>query len=181
MASSGRMFGKLPRWLLVIAGIAIATNAGTQTSFTDEELGVAQFWEDMGPTLRDYGIDAYAARYHADFEHWDIGNGGGLATKDGAIKAWTRFHEGGNRITCTHVTPVSVRIIGDHAFARLIYEQTDTSADGDASTTFWRLATLFERQGGSWQVLDSNMIRIDEPGESDGEDGGPAHKCPGLD
>ncbi len=141
--------------------------ADTGNEFTADELAVAKFWEDMGPTLREHGIGAYSARYHEDFRHWDLGNGGRLATKESAVKAWTRYHEGGHRITCTFVKPVGVRIMGDHAFARLIYEQTDTMADGNVTTSFWRIVGVFERKGDSWQVLDTNMLDITESVESD--------------
>lgn len=153
-----RYFSKLCLIAFCATGIT-AVSAGEE-AFTTEQLEVAKFWEDMGPTLREQGIDAYAIRYHEDFRHWDITGSGRMGTKDSAIKAWTRFHEAGHRITCTYVRPVSVDINADLAFARLEYEQTDTFADGREQTSVWRLFDVFKRFGDTWQVLESNMVEI---------------------
>lgn len=156
--------------LLTISLAAIASQAAATdgAQFTEEELSVATFWEQMGPTLRDEGIEAYAMRYHEDFRHWDIGGTGRIGGKESAIRAWSGFHEAGHRITCTHVEPVTIDIYGDHVFARLIYEQTDTYADGRVSAGVWHMATVFKRYGDTWQMLESNMVNITpKPDESD--------------
>ena len=153
--------------ILAAMGPAPAVLAGNAaTGFTEEELAVAKFWADMGPTLRDEGIEAYAARYHEDFRHWSLDRGGPPSDKASAIRAWSGFHEAGHRITCTHVAPVSIDIVGDRAFARLIYEQTNRLADGSVSTSLWRMVDVFQRAGDSWQVLESNMLDITPGSES---------------
>ena len=150
--------------------------AAADAPFSDEEVAVAKFWQDMGPTLRDKGIEAYAERYHEDFRHWDIAGSGRMSTKEGAIRAWSGFHEAGHRVTCTHVEPITIDIEGDLAFARLLYEQTDTYADGRVSTSLFRMVDVFKRYGDTWQVLESNMIDI-TPDEGAGDDAYQFH-CP---
>ena len=140
--------------------IAVSANAD-EASFTDEQLSVAEFWEQMGPTLREQGLDAYLPRYHDDFQYWDITGSGGLGTYDNAARAWTGFDEGGNEVACTHVIPVTVRVFGDHASARLVYEQADHLADGTTRYGIWRMVSLFVRNGDSWQVLDTNMVQVE--------------------
>ena len=157
---------------LIALLIGAAQAADSETQFTPEELAVAKFWEDMGPTLRDEGVEAYAIRYHENFRHWDIQGSGRMATKESAIGYWTKFHEAGHRITCTFVKPITVDIVGDRAFARLEYEQTNQYADGRITTGVWRMFDVFERYGDTWQVLESNMIDIapkadDEPADDE--------------
>lgn len=144
--------------ITAIGGSAFAEDE--PSGFTREELAVAKFWEEMGPTLRDEGMDAYAIRYHEDFRHWNIQGAGGMGTKESAITFWSKFHESGNRITCTYVKPITIDITGDRAFARLEYEQTNTYADGRITTGVWRMVDIFERYGDTWQVLESNMVDI---------------------
>lgn len=151
----------------VVTGPAVTQAAEPAQDFSPEELSVAQFWEDMGPTLRDEGLEAYARRYHPDFRHWDISGTGRMGTYDSAIKAWTRFHEAGHQITCTHVIPVSIDLVGDRAYARLIYEQTNTMADGELTSGVWRMFDVFKRNGDTWRVLESNMVQIEPDQEKD--------------
>ncbi len=128
--------------------------------FTEEELAVADFWQNMGPTLREEGLEAYAVRYHEDFLHWNIGRGGRVSDKSSAISAWTNFHEAGHRITCTHVEPVTINLDGDRASARLVYEQTNTYADGRVATHVYHMSAEFVRYVDAWQVLQTNMIDV---------------------
>lgn len=160
--------------VLAIAGISMETLAEEeQPAFTEEELSVAKFWKDMGPTLRDEGIEAYAIRYHKDFRHWNIQGSGGMGTYESAVRFWSKFHEDGHRITCTNVIPVTIDIIGDRAYARLVYEQTNTYADGREPTTgIFRMFDVFVRYGDTWQVLESNMVKIEVDPESTDE-----YKC----
>lgn len=166
--------------LTALLAVTMGASANAEDAeFTPEELEVAKFWEDMGPTLRDEGIDAYAIRYHEDFRHWNIQGSGRMGTKESAIKAWTGFHDAGHRITCTYVKPVSIDIDGDRAFARLEYEQTNTYADGRISTTVWRMFDIFERYGDTWQVLESNMVEITpKDDEDDAEQNSYVYHCP---
>ncbi len=142
--------------LTLIAGSAMAGNI----DFSEEELSVAEFWAQMGPTLRDQGIAAYAIRYHDDFRHWDIKGTGRFSSKESAIRYYTKFHSDGHRITCTYVKPVTIDIIDDYAIARLVYEETITFADGAMRTGVWRMVDVFKRRGDTWQVLESNMVDI---------------------
>lgn len=150
--------------LLFASTLLICSAAGLHAEdgggFTDEELSVARFWADMGPTLRDHGIEAYARRYHENFRHWDLAGSGSMATKASAIRLWSQFHTDGHRITCTHVEPVTIDIVGGTATARLVYEQTNTMADGEVTTGIWRMVSIFQRSGDSWQVLESNMVDV---------------------
>ena len=139
---------------------SIAQADDGEAEFSKEELSVARFWEDMGPTLRDQGVEAYAIRYHSDFRSWDITGSGGMATRDDAVGYFTKFHEDGHRITCTHVAPVTIDIVGDRAFARLIYEQTNSYADGRVTTRVWRMVDIFQRYENTWQVLENTMVDI---------------------
>ena len=144
----------------LLAGPVLAQAEGPK--FTEEELSVAKFWENMGPTLRDEGLEAYAIRYHKNFRHWDIQGTGRVGTYESAIAAWTKIHNDGHRITCTNVIPITIDIVGDQAFARLVYEQTMTFADErEPSTGLWRMFDVFQRYGDTWQVLESNMVKID--------------------
>ncbi len=153
-----------------------ATAAETESAFNSEELEIAKFWEDMGPVLRDEGVVAYAARYHDDFRHWDIQGSGRLSDKESATKMWGQFREDGHRISCTHVSPVTVDVFGDISVARLIYEQTDQYADGRESTGLWRMVAVFKHNGDGWQVLGTNVVAT-EPA-ADGEEGYHLN-CPG--
>ena len=159
---------------LCATGTTIA--ADTATEFSTEELAVAKFWEDMGPTLRDEGVEAYAERYHEAFRHWDIEGAGGVGNKAGAVRYWSKFHDDGHRITCTYVKPITIDIAGDTAIARLVYEQTNTYADGHTTTGVWRMVDVFQRYGDTWQVLDSNMIDIAP--EDDVDDDAYQFHCP---
>ena len=157
----------LSRFLIVLfVLLSQAVLADDGGAFSDEQLSVAEFWAAMGPTLRDKGIDAYASRYHDDFRHWDIGRGGQVVDKQGAVTAWGGFHRNGHRITCTHVTPISVRIFGRHAVARLLYEEEITMASGEVRVSLMRMVAVFERAGQSWQVLETNMLLV-TPGKDD--------------
>lgn len=156
--------------LFAIATLMMSPALAEDSKFTPEELEIAIFWEEMGPTLRDQGIEAYAIRYHEDFRHWDIQGSGGMGTKESAVKAWTGFHEAGHRITCTYVKPVSIDIVGERAFARLEYEQTNSNADGRISTSVWRMFDIFQRYGDTWQVLESNMVDITPKVDEDDAD-----------
>ncbi len=138
--------------------------------FSADQLSVATFWQEMGPTLRDKGVDAYARRYHEDFRHWDIQGTGRMSDKDSAVRAWTRFHEAGHRITCTHVEPITIDIVDDKAFARLLYEETITFADGRVSRGLYRMVDVFQRSAETWQVLESNMVNLAAGANSDGDD-----------
>ena len=164
-------------WAVLLLSTVGISAAETESAFSSEELSVAAFWEAMGPTLRDEGIEAYARRYHEDFRHWDIDNSGRMATKESAIRAWSKFHEDGHRITCTHVEPITIDIVGDLAFARLLYEQTDTYADGRTSTGLWRMVDVFKRHGDTWQVLESNMVDI-TPEEKETDEDAYRFHCP---
>ena len=155
----------------------VATASDFDSEFDPLELSVAKFWEDMGPTLTERGLDAYAERYHEDFRHWDIQGSGRIGNKDSAIRAWSRFHEEGHRITCTHVEPVTIDIVGDIAIARLLYEQSDTLADGSTRTGVWRMVDVFKRYGDTWQVLESNMVKL-APGEGQDDQVTYEFRCP---
>lgn len=147
---------------------ALAEAADRTTDFTAEELAVAEFWEQMGPTLRDEGIEAYAIRYHEDFSHWVMDAPDRLATKENAVAYYGKYHDAGHRITCAHVEPISVDIRGDLAIARMIYEQTDSYTDGRVETNAWRMVGVFERYNDTWQALSTNMAAIDrETGPTD--------------
>lgn len=139
-----------------------------KAEFTEEELSVAKFWKDMGVVLREEGFSLYAQRYHPEFRHWDIERTGQMGTYESAINAWFGFHEAGHRITCTNVVPVSIDIVGDLAYARLIYEQTNTLADGTTITGVWRMFDVFKRYEDTWQVLESNMVKIEPDPEAMG-------------
>ncbi len=152
-----------------------AVSKEIEPTFNSEELAIARFWQDMGPVLRDDGVDAYAKRYHESFRHWDIEGGGSFANKESAIKYWGKFHEDGHRITCSFVRPITVDVYDDVSVARLLYEQTDRYADGKESTGLWRMVAVFKRAGDTWQVLDTNMVTT-EPAK-DGEEGYHLH-CP---
>ncbi|MEO1243223.1 MAG: DUF4440 domain-containing protein [Pseudomonadota bacterium] len=159
------MIKQLALALIVAPSLAVApapTFAATDLGqFTQEELSVAEFWEQMGPTLRDEGIEAYAIRYHEDFTHWVLDDPENrIATKENAVNAYAKYHEAGHKITCAHVEPVTVDIRGDTAIARLIYEQTDSYADGKAETNAWRMVGVFERYGDTWQALSTNMAAL---------------------
>ena len=161
--------------MLMLCVSVSATSTETNSAFDSEELEVAKFWEDMGPTLRDEGIAAYVERYHDDFQHWDIEGSGKLGNKESAARAWGKFHEDGHRITCTQVRPVTIDVFGDISVARLIYEQTDRYADGRESTGLWRMVAVFKHNGKSWQVLGTNLVAT-EPAADD-EEGYHLH-CP---
>ena len=141
---------------------ALPAQAGQDSpSLTAEQQSVVQFWKDMGPTLTNHGVEAYAIRYHDEFRHWDIARSGAIVDKKAAVDAYTRFHESGHRITCTHVEPVTVDVIGDHAIARLRYEESSTDAEGAKSTHKYRMVAVFKRMGDTWQVLETNMVEVD--------------------
>jgi len=160
--------------VLCISAPAMATEE--RSDFSLEELEIAQFWEDMGPVLRDQGVDVYVDRYHDDFRHWDIQGSGRLGNKASAAKVWGQFHEDGHRITCTHVRPVTVDVFDDVSVARLLYEQTDQLADGETRTSLWRMVAVFKRNGDRWQVLGTNFVSAEPAAE--GEEG--YHlRCPG--
>ncbi len=149
---------------------ALAVAADGSAEFTDEELAVAKFWEQMGPTLRDEGIEAYAIRYHEDFSHWVMDAPDRLATKESAVTYYGKYHDAGHRITCAHVEPISVDIRGDFAITRMIYEQTDSYADGRIETNAWRMVGVFERYNDTWQALSTNMATFDgEPNQTDAD------------
>lgn len=165
--------------LIAFGGSAAAEEP--RPAFSQEQLEVAEFWKQMGPTLRDDGIEAYAKRYHADFRHWSIGaNSRRISNKESAVKYWSKFHEDGHHITCTHVEPLTINFYGDKAFARLVYEQTDTYADGRVSTNAFNMASVFQRVGDTWQVLESNMALIKQPEVQNGASEPQAYKftCP---
>ncbi len=151
------------RWIIQTTAVLLMgpAHGGTPpTDFSADQLSVASFWQEMGPTLRDKGIEAYARRYHEDFRHWDIQGTGRMSDKASAVRAWTRFHQAGHRITCTHVEPITIDIVGDKAFARLLYEETITFADGRVSRDLYRMVDVFQRSAGTWQVLESNMVDL---------------------
>jgi len=152
---------------MLAAASAIA--ADEPKTFTDEERSVAEFWQQMGPTLREEGVETYAMRYHEDFTGWDIAGSGGMATKDNAVQYFSKFHEDGHRITCTHVEPVTIDIKAGRAVARLIYEQTNSYTDGRVETNAWRMVGVFERYGDTWQVLGTNMVNITPMQENDSD------------
>lgn len=162
--------------VLLLCVLVAEASTEVESPFSSEELEVAQFWEDMGPVLRDEGVAAYTKRYHDDFRHWDIQGSGRIGNKESAAKFWGKFHEDGHRITCTYVEPVTVDVVGDISVARLIYEQTDQYADGNESTGLWRMVAVFKRMGDSWQVLGTNLITT-EPAADDDEGYHP--HCPG--
>ncbi|NNE06657.1 MAG: nuclear transport factor 2 family protein [Xanthomonadales bacterium] len=151
--------------LISAAHVMAAVNEGGQ--FSDQEMSVAKFWQGMGPALRDQGMEAYAKRYHPDFRHWDITGSGRVSDHAGAVAAWSRFDEAGHVITCTHVIPVTIDIVGDLAYARLVYEQANRMADGAMTYGAWRMFDVFKRHKDSWQVLESNMVQI-EPEQEEG-------------
>ena len=165
-------------FLAIVGLAAVPAAVAEDASFSKEEISVAQFWKDMGPTLRDKGVAAYAIRYHDDFRHWRILGDGGFSNKESAVRYYTKFHEDGHRITCTYVEPVTIDIIGDYAIARLIYEETITYADGRTTTGAWRMVDVFQRFADTWQVLESNMIDITQVGESTGDSGAYEFHCP---
>ncbi len=147
-----------------VFSIGVMTSAAAEhhgDMFTDEELSVATFWEQMGPTLENQGIEAYATRYHENFRNWDAITSGGFSNRDNAVASWTRFHETGNHITCTNVIPVTIDIYDDVAFSRLVYEQEDTLSDGTVRYGVWRMVSVFLRSGDTWQALESNMIAVE--------------------
>ncbi len=158
--------------------LLLPLTAAAEQQFTEEELSVTKFWEDMGPTLRDEGIEAYAIRYHEDFTHWDVMGTGRMSDKESAVGFWSKFHQDGHRITCTFVEPTSIRIINNKAIARLTYEQTNTYADGRVDTNAFRMVSVFERYGDTWQTLDSNMIRIASNPSHEGDATEYAFHCP---
>lgn len=165
--------------MLSATGLLLIGNVSSSeivAEFSAEELSVAKFWEDMGPTLRDKGIAAYAERYHEEFRHWRIQGAGGMSTKESAINSWSKFHDDGHRITCTYVKPVTVDIVGELAFARLVYEQTTTFADGRTQTGLWRMFDVFKRYGDTWQVLESNMVDVTP--KEDADDNAYEFQCP---
>ena len=132
-----------------------------EVELSSAQLEVAKFWEDMGTTLREEGFDAYARRYHEDFSHWSMDIGGEPGTKTSAVRFWGKFLADGHQITCTFVEPVTVNLYDDFAFARLVYEQTSEYADERVETGAWRMVALFAREGDSWQVLATNMRKLD--------------------
>ena len=164
---------------LCTTGLLLIGNASFSEAIADfsaDELSVAKFWEDMGPTLRDTGVEAYAVRYHEEFRHWNIQGAGGMSTKESAIKFWSKFHDDGHRITCTFVKPITVDIVGELAIARLRYEQTITYADGRTHTGLWRMVDVFKRYDDTWRVLESNMVDITP--EEDADDNPYEFQCP---
>lgn len=131
------------------------------SSFNEEELSVAEFWQQMGPTLREKGIEAYSIRYHKDFRGWDIDGDGSISNYSDAVGYWGQFHNAGHRITCTNVIPITIDIVDDLAYARLVYEQTNTMVDGRVIKGVWRMHDVFIRYDNTWQVLESNMVKVD--------------------
>ncbi|WP_420434767.1 hypothetical protein [Hyphobacterium sp.] len=146
---------------------AQSSDAAAAPEFTDAELELAEFWEEMGPTLRDEGIDAYVARYHPDFTHWDIENTGGLSDRASAAAYWTGFAEAGHVISCTFVDPVTLTIVDGVGFGRLYYEQTNHYADGRVETSAYRMSLVLLRVTAGWQVRETNMVRIGGSGADD--------------
>ena len=148
--------------LVMLHATTLVLAGDIESGFTAEELSIAKFWEDMGPTLRDKGVEVYAIRYHPDFRSWGITRSGKFTTKDQVIDYYRKFHENGHRITCAHVEPVTIDIYGDHAFARLIYEETTTFKDGGVRTGVWRMVEVLRRYGDTWQLLENTMVDITE-------------------
>jgi ketosteroid isomerase-like protein len=132
--------------------------------FSAEEVALAEFWEQMGPTLRDDGIEAYVERYHPDFTHWNPATGSPVSDRASAAAYWSAFVEAGHVITCTFVDPVTLTIAGDTGFGRLYYEQTNRYADGRAETHAFRMSIVLLRGESGWQVRETSMIRIDNAG-----------------
>ncbi len=157
-----------PILIMLAATTAPAFATASAAAFSENELAVAEFWENMGPTLRDEGVEAYAIRYHENFRHWGIGAPANISDKTSVVKYWSKFHEAGHRITCTHVDPVTIDLHGDKASARLIYEQTNTYADERVTTHVFGMVAEFARFGDTWQVLETSMIDITP--ETDGGD-----------
>ncbi|MDJ0708905.1 MAG: nuclear transport factor 2 family protein [Woeseiaceae bacterium] len=146
--------------LVLICLTTLTTDALGEGEMTRDQLEVAKFWEDMGTTLREEGIDAYARRYHEDFSHWSMDFGGKPGTKSSAVRAWSKFDSDGHQISCTFVEPVSVSLFDDLALARLVYEQTTEYSDDRVKTGVWRMVALFAREDGNWQVLATNMMQL---------------------
>ena len=84
--------------------------------------------------------------------------------------------------TRTHVEPVTIDILGEHAFARLIYEETVTHANGHVTTGVWRIVELLKRYGDTWQLLENSMVSIAEMiADAGGEETGTINyraRCP---
>lgn len=149
----------------LIAASLLSVVQSDTPEFSPEETELATFWENMGPTLRDEGIEAYVERYHPDFTHWDIENTGALADRASAAAYWAGFAEAGHVISCTFVDPVTLAIVDGVGFGRLYYEQTNSYADGRVESSAYRMSLVLLREDAGWQVRETNMVRIDAASE----------------